>query len=478
MKNSMLSAMVRCIYIVIIPCILFSFHLPPKEKEVSVSGRINLNQDYMIYFVGQKGTASNSNEVLLTEDGQFTWKGKANAPFFLHVGFYPASKNYQMAANFTLLVQPGKPITLDLHYTKETFLTIVSSNLDGGNRALFEYGSFYHHKAYELWKHAPEPALRKEVCEEYITKAASLIKTQKVKNERIKQYLTSWSYNNYLDAMHSFASVDRRGGTVPKNTKDWYPDPEMMKSAFDNEIALQFSSGVTNMLTYVNAIQVQEVGEKSKTAQLEDRVFNIKAVFNNTKVRDALITSLLERYMRGFRLDDPAAFQQTEEEFTRLTAHITNETVRTRLIEGFSGLKYTLTGAEMPDVILKDTDNNDVRLRSFKGKYVYIDLWASWCVPCIKEVPFLQQLEKDYASANITFLSLTLDENKAAWKRKMQELNMHGNQLDAAASGLDKLLNVTGIPQFILYDAEGKLVLLNAPRPSSKELRVILDEIK
>ena len=55
----------------------------------------------------------------------------------------------------------------------------------------------------------------------------------------------------------------------------------------------------------------------------------------------------------------------------------------------------------------------------FRGKYVYIDLWASWCVPCCREVPHLQKLEKELENKDVVFLSISIDQNPSAWKKKM-----------------------------------------------------------
>ena len=107
-----------------------------------------------------------------------------------------------------------------------------------------------------------------------------------------------------------------------------------------------------------------------------------------------------------------------------------------------------------------------VDFAKFGGKYVYIDVWASWCIPCLKEVPMLQKMERELKNDKVVFVSVSVDAKEGPWKQKMKQLNMHGNQLHNPDNSLCEALNVKGIPFFVIYDAEGKLYMHGAPRPS------------
>lgn len=111
---------------------------------------------------------------------------------------------------------------------------------------------------------------------------------------------------------------------------------------------------------------------------------------------------------------------------------------------------------------------------NLKGS-IYIDLWASWCVPCIKEVPYLKEIEKKYAGKDLAIISLSLDQNKE--DKKVQELKLTGNQWHLGDSNFDKIMNVQGIPHFILYGLEGELIEYKAPRPSSKAIDELLSKL-
>lgn len=114
-------------------------------------------------------------------------------------------------------------------------------------------------------------------------------------------------------------------------------------------------------------------------------------------------------------------------------------------------------------------------LESLKGKYVYIDLWATWCGPCRAEIPFLKELEKSLHDKNIAFVSISTDSEKdhEKWKTFVKEKELTGIQLYADRANMDfiKAFNVNTIPRFILIDPTGNVVDADAARPSDPKLK-------
>lgn len=119
-------------------------------------------------------------------------------------------------------------------------------------------------------------------------------------------------------------------------------------------------------------------------------------------------------------------------------------------------------------------DGSKTSLSDFTGKYVYIDVWATWCGPCKYQIPFLETLEKNYRDKNITFISISVDDqkDKNKWRKMIEDKHMSGTQIiapDKFESNFIKAYGVNAIPRFILIDPKGKVVDYNAPRPSNKE---------
>jgi len=142
--------------------------------------------------------------------------------------------------------------------------------------------------------------------------------------------------------------------------------------------------------------------------------------------------------------------------------------------------KTTLKAGDASPVFkYKDINGKDISLSDLKGKYVYIDVWATWCPPCRAELPHLKKLEEAMKGKNIVFVSISVDKDKAAWEKMVKEKQLGGIQLHTGGDGV--LLNayeIKGIPRFILLDKEGKIVNPNMSRPSSATTLETLNALK
>ena len=128
------------------------------------------------------------------------------------------------------------------------------------------------------------------------------------------------------------------------------------------------------------------------------------------------------------------------------------------------------------DFTYPDKEGNEFSLSTFKGSLVYVDVWATWCGPCKAEIPALKTLEHDYHNNNITFLSVSVDTDKEAWINMLADKQLGGVQLWANGwTEITKSYAINGIPRFLLFDADGNVISLDAPRPSSEEIRELLD---
>ncbi|MEM0542523.1 TlpA disulfide reductase family protein [Flavobacterium sp. j3] len=121
-------------------------------------------------------------------------------------------------------------------------------------------------------------------------------------------------------------------------------------------------------------------------------------------------------------------------------------------------------------------------LESMKGKYVYIDVWATWCGPCRAEIPFLKAAEEKYHGKNIEFVSISVDVQKdyEKWRTFVTEKGLGGIQLFADKNWQSDFITAFGInsiPRFILIDPNGIVVDADAKRPSNPKLSEQLDSL-
>ena len=121
-------------------------------------------------------------------------------------------------------------------------------------------------------------------------------------------------------------------------------------------------------------------------------------------------------------------------------------------------------------------------LSDYKGKYVYLDIWATWCAPCKVEIPFLKQMDKDYHDKNIVFISISVDKPNAYdhWRKMVEEEALGGVQLYADNNFESEFIleyGINAIPRFILIDPKGNIVDADAPRPSDPNLKLLFAEL-
>ncbi len=143
-------------------------------------------------------------------------------------------------------------------------------------------------------------------------------------------------------------------------------------------------------------------------------------------------------------------------------------------------LKNIVKGAVSPSFSFQDAKGQTISLDQFKGKFVYIDVWSTWCLPCIKEIPFQKSMEDSFHSQNIVFISICRNSGKSNWLEFIKKENLHGVQLFAESFESDffKAYGINGVPHYILIDAFGNIVDADAKRPSDpnlmKELTTLL----
>ena len=117
-------------------------------------------------------------------------------------------------------------------------------------------------------------------------------------------------------------------------------------------------------------------------------------------------------------------------------------------------------GRPAPDFTLADLGGQQVSLSQFRGKVVLLDFWASWCGPCIANLPSIRELKKRTTDLPVVFLNLSLDSSDAAWRKAIEEHGIDGVHVRSGVSGSGPVVdyNVRGIPAYFLVDPQGIIV--------------------
>lgn len=145
-----------------------------------------------------------------------------------------------------------------------------------------------------------------------------------------------------------------------------------------------------------------------------------------------------------------------------------------QFVEKKKSMENTRQGKQAPDVTLTTPTGEKVQLKDVaRGKFTYIDVWATWCGPCVKEIPHLEKLvEKFKGNDKVQFLSISIDTNEAAWHKKIEKdapqwpqfiINGETERQFSADWG------ISGIPRFIMINADGTVFSGDASRPSEAQ---------
>lgn len=117
-------------------------------------------------------------------------------------------------------------------------------------------------------------------------------------------------------------------------------------------------------------------------------------------------------------------------------------------------------------------------LEDFKGKILYIDLWASWCGPCREEIPNYKKLVERYKNnPQVAFLGIAVSDGEKEWRKALTEEKPTWLQLYDRDGVVARSYVANAIPKYILIDAAGKVLNFNAPGPGSPEILKALDAV-
>jgi len=142
---------------------------------------------------------------------------------------------------------------------------------------------------------------------------------------------------------------------------------------------------------------------------------------------------------------------------------------REKLLTKLNDVQRLERGREAPDFTYQDINGKQVSLSDFHGKYVFVDVWATWCGPCLKEQPFLRQMEERFHSDSLVFVSIGTDPDPTPWRKMIAKKKLGGTHLFAPGAWESQLMTdyaISSIPRFILIDPDGKFIDSDAPRPS------------
>lgn len=227
-----------------------------------------------------------------------------------------------------------------------------------------------------------------------------------------------------------------------------------------------------------------DMAERSgKITYISSGYLNARAgLIENEKLREEYILNelFLIFKMRGF-------LYQGEQLLASVESLIISEEGKKKFVETrkmYEELVATdMMGHPAVDFVFESYQGDSLCLQQFRGKYLLIDIWATWCTPCKFQIPYLKKLEEALRGKNISFLSISTDKqkDKELWRSLIKQFGLeHGNCAiapDAFNHPMFEKFRVKAIPRFVLVDPAGKVVMSSARFPSDPLLKMQLEEL-
>ena len=220
---------------------------------------------------------------------------------------------------------------------------------------------------------------------------------------------------------------------------------------------------------------IQLLGERkeSETGKPLDKLrYELDYICNNIKEEELagyLVDDSMSEYIRYFGAEGVEEFLPLYQE------RVKNEKQKTAFFRSYEQYSRLEKGRKAPCFSLSDREGQRRDLSEWLGNYVYIDVWATWCGPCCRELPLFHKLKEEFKDEAVCFVSISIDADEAAWRTKMEKEGLEGIQLRAGRE--DSFVNdykISLIPRFILIDREGKIIDANMSRPSDAKTKETL----
>lgn len=244
------------------------------------------------------------------------------------------------------------------------------------------------------------------------------------------------------------------------------------KELFDNKEYVRF-------LRALILFKYFKKSKRVKNSVLFDFI-NEQETFLNESAKEVLLDS----YLKSIFFVEKQKFNEYLTKFHSYNTNIELENKWNTIANKLKGnLKKLNTTNRTVGVLTNLVNDNEltfeqVLLRN-KGKIVLVDFWASWCVPCRKEMPYLKDLKQKFNEDEFKVIEISIDNDYSAWVRasKLESLSKEEENYIISnwkKSSLYKNFKIEAIPRYLLFDKNGKIINDNAPRPSENELKKLI----
>ncbi|MFR3329756.1 MAG: TlpA family protein disulfide reductase [Odoribacter splanchnicus] len=417
-------------------------------------GSVLLDDATYCYNLTLRGVDS-SYQLKSSSDGRFHVVIPSGSPYFYLEGMWQHKDGSRYVLNSPVYLAEGDSLSINILSGNHNRVDIKTENKI--NRVFQDFRVYHEKQMAELWDNSPHPNKLVDWTMEYCQQVQQIFKKQNVSAE-VAEYLGTWQGLEYINLLKGLQYLYPSDDSFcfPQELIGQSPD---LAQILDKVYWKVFPNSSLNIFLYL----------QNQTKIPEEQLVLLKARFHNLAIQREITQVIVSRFLKRS--------SYSEENLVRLEKLCEGIQNREEILTQYRKRAFTQSGAVMPDVTFVDINGQQHQLSEFRGKYVYIDLWASWCGPCCQEIPYIEKLKSELNSKQVVFVCISLDKNQSKWKEKMEQLNMTGNQWLDFNGEFAKILNISSIPHFLLYDKEGKLLEYRSMAPSQPALKSKLEQL-
>lgn len=238
---------------------------------------------------------------------------------------------------------------------------------------------------------------------------------------------------------------------------------------------LEYKNSQTGSYISLVKFYFEWFGEKNKQQYQGDELLAFVSEVNNAFPKGSVKDDLL-RYKLHYGMEVNGNLEAVYEVYKHA---LQDKDLLVLATQEYNQLKKLIPGAPAPDFKLENYNGGMTSLNQLKGKPVFIDIWATWCGPCIAEFPALRDLAKEFTE--VQFVSISVDQkiHFNTWRDVVERENLPGYQLIAYRSNEDfyQKYAVRTLPRYVVIDENGSIISAQAYRPTQPQLRELLKNL-
>lgn len=433
----------------------------PKADAPLLEGKLDVAEPTQIAFVYDYEGDNYVDELITDSTGAFTYNPELagqDADLIVYVGqdLYGA------------YVRRGSSVRMDIRGTEATFVG------DHTDRCVFN-NVLYH--AFSPWVFKPTPDHPFDL-DEWTAKLEQGRADVKKAIDAVTDDEARASYQRLADAVCKYYRLQTLSLDQMVNQADHAAQMDSLMATIDPNADESRLSGLINYWYNESELHRSTGNTPDLTTYFIRQINGIDSVLTNEGNKKSLTNMLCNMFFM-YQPSDSAvtAFRQGIAPQLAKAPRIA-QNIEQMLAERAKQIK---DGDALPsDPVLLARDGSRTTLsKVIRGKVAYIDFWATWCAPCCREIPYFEKVWQQYKDNDqIVFVSVSQDDNAKAWEKKMDaDRPQWPNYIFDKVSGRQFLeaMGINAIPRFVIVGRDGRIISVDAVRPSDKEVTAALD---